>query len=559
VGKNPQTSRKWWKEAVVYQVYPRSFMDSNGDGVGDIVGIISKLDYLKWLGVDVLWLSPIYKSPNDDNGYDISDYRDIMTEFGTMADFDRLLKQAHRRGIKIILDLVVNHTSDEHPWFVESRSSKKNPKRDWYVWRTPRKGGKEPNNWASGFAKSAWELDKNTGEYYLHIFSKKQPDLNWHNPKVKNAVFDMMRWWLDKGIDGFRMDVINGLIKARGFPDVKGPNGKPVKGYASDSKLLLNQPGMHELLNEMNRRVLSKYDILTVGECHGTDPSNGPAYVETRRKELDMMFQFNILYCRNDFVRFKKMIGEWYAALKGRGWNTITLGNHDTPRMVTIFGNDKRYRVESAKLLATFLLTVPGTPFFLQGDEIGMTNVCFPSIDYYRDIEMLHRYNMRIEKGMKPKKILDELRPFCRDNARTPMQWDGSKHAGFSKGTPWINVNPNFASINVKRAMADKNSVLNYYRTLLALRKKHTDIIYGDYRALADDDPHVYAFLREGKKARYLVALNFSDKAHQFQLPVSLRKKPRTLLACSHATPKEKASDTMLKLGSWESQIYQVG
>jgi oligo-1,6-glucosidase len=546
-------NKTWWKEAVVYQIYPRSFMDSNGDGIGDLAGIASRLDYLKWLGVDILWLSPVYKSPNDDMGYDISDYQDIMDEFGTMADFDNLLEQAHKRGIRIILDLVVNHTSDEHAWFIESRSSKDSSKRDWYIWLPP-KGGKEPNNWKSVFGGPAWQFDKRSGEYYLHNFSKKQPDLNWRNAEVKKAVFDMMRWWCEKGIDGFRMDVINFLLKEPGFPDVpgdsaQGPFAQLKGGY------IMNRPGMHELLAEMNREVLSKYDIMSVGECHCIDAHSGLAYVAYHRKELDMTFQFDIMSAGRDLALLKKRVKEWYDTFKGKAWNTITLANHDTCRLVSSFGNDTTWRKESARLLATFLLTAPATPYFLQGDEIGMTDVRFDSIDDYRDIQTLNRYNERIARGEAPAQALEKEARKSRDNSRTPMQWDDSTNAGFTSGHPWLNINPNYKKINVAESQSDPNSIANYYRNCMAFRKKHPALIYGDYIPLDNEHPQVYAYRRSDDKEDYLIIMNWSDSECRYPLcSVYDAKKLKTLL-CSYENYVDDFAEKEMNLRAWEARL----
>ncbi|MEI6970766.1 MAG: alpha-glucosidase [bacterium] len=545
--------RSWWKEAVVYQIYPRSYADSNGDGIGDIPGIIAKLDYLSWLGVDVLWLSPIYRSPNDDNGYDISGYQDIMGEFGTMADFDRLLTEAHKRGLKIIMDLVVNHTSDEHPWFVESRSSKSSPKRDWYIWRQPHSGGKPPNNWLSHFSGSAWELDAASGEYYLHLFSRKQPDLNWENPAVRKAVYDMMHWWYRKGIDGFRMDVINMIAKASGLPDAPVPPGPNPPEFVPGP--YCNNPGIHDLLKEMNREVLRHYDAMTVGEIHGVNAVTGLEYVAYDSAELKGLFQFNIMYEGKDQPRLRQLVNEWYQAFKGRGWNSITLNNHDSPREVSKFGDDGPWRVESAKLIATFLLTAPGIPYLYQGEEIGMTNVSFDSIDDYRDIEMLNRYRDRIARESADK-ILAELRQGCRDNARTPMQWTAGPGAGFSTGTPWMKVNPNHSAINVEAAKEDQNSVLWHYKNLLAFRKANPELVYGDYCQVGDTEGPVYAYERSGEKSSYLVILNWSAQPVDYVLPDRFAKGYSCVIA-SYPTAKPQASKRLV-LRPWDACVYRA-
>lgn len=501
--------RIWWKEVVVYQIYPRSFKDSNGDGIGDLRGIISKLDYLRDLGVDVLWLSPIYKSPNDDYGYDVSDYYQIMTEFGKKEDFEKLIGEVHERGMKLILDLVVNHTSDEHPWFIESKKSKDNSKRDYYIWQKG-KNGAEPNNWASFFGGSAWEYDSLTDEYYLHLFSKKQPDLNWENPEVRQEIYSMMKSWLDKGVDGFRMDVINFLAKAPGFPYAPMDKNNFMYKYIHASTMYANQPGMHEILKEMNQKVLSKYDIMTVGECHYITPETALSYTAKNRKELDMVFQFDIVYSGQDLSKIKESIWKWYDVHKESSWNTITLNNHDTPRQVSVFGDTENYRGESAKLLATFLLTTPGTPFLYQGEEIGMTNVIFDKIKSFRDIGSINRYYSLLKQGKAPEEALANIVPYSRDNARTPFHWDDSKYAGFSEHSPWIDVNPNYQEINVKNSLNDPNSILNYYRSLITYRKKNLALIYGNYVPMETNNP-VYAYKRILDKNVFLILLNFSS------------------------------------------------
>ena len=522
--------RTWWKESVVYQIYPRSFCDSNGDGIGDLRGIIGKLDYLKDLGIDVVWLSPVYKSPNDDNGYDISDYRDIMDEFGTLADWEELLAGMHQRGIKLVMDLVVNHTSDEHPWFVESRKSEDNPYRDYYIWRPP-KDGREPNNWASFFSASAWQLDETTGEYYLHLFSRKQPDLNWENPKVRAEVFELMRWWLDKGIDGFRMDVINLISKQPGLPDA--PVVTPDR-YQWGGEHFINGPRMFEFLQEMKEQVLSKYDILTVGETPAVTPQDAIALTNEETGFLSMVFQFEHMDLDADreggltrpqlphwdLLELKQVMTRWQKGLEGRGWNSLYLSNHDQPRSVSRFADDGRYRVESAKMLATFLHFQQGTPYIYQGEEIGMTNVAFESIDDYRDIATRNMYREAVEDhGVDPQLALAVVHARSRDNARTPMQWDDGPKAGFTTGEPWIKVNPNHTAINVVQALADPNSVLHYYRQLIRLRRENPIMVYGTYDLILDDHPQIYAFTRTLDDDRLLVILNFSGDTPVFVLP----------------------------------------
>ncbi|WAA11860.1 glycoside hydrolase family 13 protein [Fervidibacillus halotolerans] len=519
--------KHWWKESVVYQIYPRSFNDSNGDGIGDLRGIIEKLDYLKYLGVDVIWLCPVYRSPNDDNGYDISDYKAIMDEFGTMEDWEELLEQAHARDMKLIMDLVVNHTSDEHSWFIESRKSKTNPYRDYYIWR-PGKDGREPNNWESAFSGSAWEYDPETDEYYLHLFSKKQPDLNWENEKVRNEIYEMMTWWLDKGIDGFRMDVINFISKVPGLPDGDIERGKK---YVSGHKYFMNGPKVHDYLQEMNERVLSKYDVMTVGEMPGVTVDEAKLYTAPERNELNMVFTFEHMDLDAGpggkwdlrpmkLTDLKRVINKWQTGLSGVGWNSLYLNNHDQPRMVSRFGNDKNYRVESAKMLATFLHFLQGTPFIYQGEEIGMTNVQFPTIDDYRDIETLNMYRERVIEGNeREEKIMQAIYEKGRDNARTPMQWDDSPNAGFTEGTPWICVNPNYKNINVKQAIEDSNSVFHYYRKIIKLRKRNPIIVYGDFQLLDEENENIFAYMRMYENEKLLILCNFTDQNRSYQLP----------------------------------------
>ncbi len=522
--------KTWWKESVVYQIYPRSFKDSNGDGIGDLRGVIQKLDYLKELGVDVVWLSPVYKSPNDDNGYDISDYQEIMDEFGTLADWDELLAGLHQRGIKLVMDLVVNHTSDEHPWFVESRKSKDNPYRDYYIWR-PGKAGREPNNWVSYFSGPAWQYDPATGEYYLHLFSKKQPDLNWENPAMRAEIYRMMRWWLDRGIDGFRMDVINMISKAPGLPDA--PATSPDR-YQFGGVYFINGPRLLEFLAEMKREALSHYDILTVGETPGVIPQDALAIAGEDGGALSMVFQFEHMGLDAEqggaasrrslrpwsLLDLKRVMTRWQKELQGQGWNSIYLANHDQPRSVSRFGDDGQYRVESAKLLATFTHLLQGTPYIYQGEEIGMTNVAFESIDDYNDIETVNMYwELVREKGMSPQVALALLHAKSRDNARTPVQWDDSLQAGFTSGTPWIKVNPNCREINVRQALADPDSIFYYYQKLIRLRKQHPVMVYGEYNLILEDHPQIYAFTRTLEGDCLLVMLNFSRETPLFRLP----------------------------------------
>ena len=515
-----EEKKAWWKEAVIYQIYPRSFADSNGDGIGDLNGITAHLDYLETLGIDVIWLSPVYKSPNDDNGYDISDYRDIMDDFGTMEDFDRLLAEAHRHHIKIVMDLVVNHTSDEHAWFIESRSSKDNPYRDYYIWKDP-KNGKEPNNWGACFGGSAWEFDERTGMYYLHCFSKKQPDLNWENPKVRDEVFDMMNWWCEKGIDGFRMDVISMISKDQSYPDGPVEDGL----YGSFGPYVCNGPRVHEFLQEMNNRVLSHYDLLTVGEAAGVTIDEAKKYANSDGTELGMVFQFEHVDLvkspigkwtdqKPQLTDFRRVMNKWQYELEGKAWNSLFLDNHDQPRVVSRFGNDSEaYRVISAKMLATCLHMMKGTPYIYQGEELGMTNVYFDKLEDYRDIESINAFHQYVDNGLvKAEDMMRYLKEISRDNARTPMQWDDSKNAGFTDGTPWINVNPNYKEINAKAAVADPNSVFHYYQELIRLRHTLPIIVYGKFQGLLEDSETIYAYKRILDGQVLTVACNFTDQ-----------------------------------------------
>ena len=519
--------KKWWKEAVVYQIYPRSFMDSNGDGIGDLNGITSRLDYLKDLGVDVIWLSPVYQSPNDDNGYDISDYRAIMQEFGTMEDFDRMLSEMHKRGIRLVMDLVVNHTSDEHKWFVESRKSKDNPYRDYYIWRDA-KEGKEPNNWGSCFSGSAWKYDPQTEMYYLHLFSKKQPDLNWENEKVRQEVYDMMKFWCEKGIDGFRMDVISMISKDQRFPDGEMNNGL----YGDFGPYCVHGPRVHEFLQEMNQKVLSKYDIMTVGETAGVTIEEAQKYAGDDRNELNMVFQFEHVEsgcgdygkwttAKYDFKEFKNIMIKWQEELQGKAWNSLFLGNHDQPRSVSRFGNDNpAYRETSAKMLATCLHMMQGTPYVYQGEELGMTNIYFGKLEDYRDIESINYFKEFTESGlMTPEHMMKCLMLRSRDNARTPMQWDDSKQAGFTEGEPWIKVNPNYKKINAAQQLEDPDSVFHYYQKLIRLRKEKDIIVYGEFEPLYREDEQIFAYTRKQDQEKLLTVCNFSDKNAEVEVP----------------------------------------
>lgn len=520
--------KRWWKESVVYQIYPRSFCDSNGDGIGDLNGITGKLDYLKELGIDVIWLSPVYKSPNDDNGYDISDYQAIMDEFGTMEDFDRMLATAHEKGIKIMMDLVVNHTSDEHKWFIESRKSTDNPYRDYYIWRPAKEDGSLPNNWGSCFSGPAWEYDKTTDMYFLHLFSKKQPDLNWDNPAVRQDVFDMMNWWLKKGVDGFRMDVISLISKEPGLPD-KEPG---INGYATFN-VSANGPHVHEYLQEMRQKALNNADTITVGECSGVTLEEAKKYARSDEKELNMVFQFEHMDVdsdekagkwttrKMDLRNLKKILTRWQKGLQDIAWNSLYWENHDQPRSVSRFGNDSdEYREISAKMLATCIHMMQGTPYVYQGEELGMTNCPFNTLDNFRDLESINAFHELTEQGkMTEEDMMAAIGYKGRDNARTPMQWDDSAYAGFSTANPWIMVNPNYTKINARDQINREDSVFKYYQKLIKLRHESELIVYGTYDLILDDDKDIYAYIRTLGDEKLIVYCNFSENTREVELP----------------------------------------
>lgn len=526
-------NEKWWKNAVVYQIYPRSFKDSNGDGIGDLEGIYEKLDYLAELGIDVIWMSPVYKSPNDDNGYDISDYQDIMDDFGTMDDFDRVLKKAHSLNIKIMMDLVVNHTSDEHKWFIESKKSKDNPYHDYYMWADPDKNGNPPNRWESCFSGSAWEYVESVGQFYLHSFSRKQPDLNWDNPKVREEVFKMMTWWCDKGIDGFRMDVISMISKYPGLPD--GPeNGN---GYTGNTSC--DGPNIHKYLREMNEKVLSKYRLITVGECPGVNAEQAKKYANIDGSELDMIFQFEhvsgsaLKPCHHGkwdgeamtMPELRANFTKWQKDLEGCAWNSLFLSNHDQPRCVSRFGNDsEQYRELSAKMLATMTHFQKGTPYVYQGEELGMTNAYMENIADYRDIESLNAYKeLTTKENIPAETVMGYIKAVGRDNARTPMQWDASDNGGFTSGTPWLQVNKNYKTINAAAQVNDPDSVFAYYKKLIALRHTNEVMVNGVYDVLIPDHPQIYAYTRTLGDKQLLVLCNDSDT--NVAIPAELQKK----------------------------------
>lgn len=514
--------KNWWKEAVAYQVYPRSFNDSNNDGIGDLPGMVEKLDYLKDLGIDVIWLSPMYKSPNDDNGYDISDYQDIMEEFGTMEDFNHLLSEIHKRGMKLILDLVVNHTSDEHPWFIESRSSKDNPKRDWYIWADPKSDGSEPNNWESIFNGSTWEYDDTTKQYYFHLFSKKQPDLNWSNPDVREAVFKMMNWWFEKGIDGFRVDAITHIKKTFEAGDLPVPKGKQ---YAPAFDVDMNQPGIQDWLQEMKDKSLSHYDIMTVGEANGVNPDNAKEWVGEKEGKFNMIFQFEHLGLwstgdsKFDVLSYKNVLNRWQKQLEGIGWNALFIENHDQPRRVSTWGDDKKYWFESATSHAVVYFLQQGTPFIYQGQEIGMTNYPFESIETFNDVAVKTEYQIVKSQGGDVNQLLDKYKMENRDNSRTPMQWTNEVNGGFTEGTPWFPVNPNYKTINVAQQSEDSDSVLNFYKRLIKLKKSDDIYTYGEFNLIDDANENIFAYTRKLNNKTVLVAGNLTDHVASLNLP----------------------------------------
>lgn len=527
-----ETKKSWIKDLVIYQVYPRSFQDSNGDGIGDIPGIISRLDHLFDLGINALWLSPVYRSPNDDNGYDISDYQQIMQEFGTMEDWEQLCAECHQRNIKVIMDLVVNHSSDEHPWFEESKSSRDNDKSDYYIWRDP-KDGKEPNNWASVFGGSAWEYVPQRGQYYYHLFSKKQPDLNWANPKLREEIFSMMEWWVKKGVDGFRVDAISYLDKPQDFPD--SPEPPQPDGYSFSACLVNGRPGTHAYIHEMNRRIFSPYNVLTVGEVAAPDTQELARYVATEREEFDMAIPFVAPVVEINTWSPKKLredIAADYAALKENGWWARFFSNHDKPRQVSLYGNDKEYWEVSAKMLAMLLHSLPGTPFVYQGEEIGMTNMRFPTIEQYNDPDAKNTYHQQLLAGATPEQALAEAQMVSRDNARTPMQWDSSKNAGFTSGEPWLGINPNYTRINVENQKNDPHSIYSCYKKLIALRKESSAMSKGDLEILPVDSDTLFALKRTFQDEVLLSFHNFSSEPAE--IPESLLPQTPNVLLSSY-------------------------
>ena len=552
-------NKVWWKEAVAYQIYPRSFMDSNGDGIGDLNGIILKLDYLKALGIDVIWVSPFYKSPNDDCGYDISDYKDIMDEFGTMEDFDRLLEEVHKRGMKLIADLVINHTSDEHPWFIESRSSVDNPKRDWYIWRDGVNGA-EPNNWESIFSGSAWEYDENTGQYYMHLFSKKQPDLNWENAEVREALYEMVNWWLDKGIDGFRVDAISHIKKEEGLTDM--PNPHALK-YVSSFDKHMNVEGIHPLLDDLKANTFDKYDIMTVGEANGVKIEDAHLWVGEEEGKFNMVFQFEHLGLwkdngdqGTDVRQLKKILTKWQKGLEGVGWNALYIENHDLARIVSTLGDDQNYWKESATSLGMMYFMMKGTPFIYQGQEIGMTNVQFDKVEDYQDVQSTGLYYSKLEQGMSHEDIMEIIWATARGNSRTPMQWSHEANGGFTTGTPWLAVNPNYQTINVEAQEEDPDSILNFYKEMIALRKSEDIFVYGTYDLVFEDHQEIYAYTRTLGEKRVLILCNLTNKQTSINLEKITVSTDKLLL--SNIPVEEHESIQELTLKPFEARIYSL-
>lgn len=549
----------WWKEAVAYQIYPRSFQDSNGDGIGDLQGIIQRLDYIKDLGIDVIWICPMYKSPNDDNGYDISDYEDIMEDFGTMLDFDALLAAVHVRGMKLIIDLVPNHTSDEHQWFIESRQSKDNPKRDWYIWRDG-KDEAEPNNWESIFGGSAWQYDEQTKQYYMHVFSTKQPDLNWENPEVREAVYSMMNYWLDKGIDGFRIDAISHIKKRPGFPDMPNPENKK---YVSSFDMHMNQEGIHEFLAEMQEKTYSKYDVMTVGEANGVSVDEAHLWVGEEEGKMNMVFQFEHLDLWDtdpakglDILGLKQVLTRWQKGLEKDGWNALFIENHDKPRIVSTWGNDKEYWYESATSMAAMYFLMQGTPFIYQGQEIGMTNVQFPRIEDYDDVAVKNMYRLKREEGVSHEDIMEIIWATSRDNSRTPMQWSDDHEAGFTTGTPWMKVNPNYKDINVKKQLEDEHSILSFYKRMIQLKKNNDVFTYGKYELLLEEDPQIYVYTRESENDKVVVLSNLTGEAATFAIDGLELKYDQLLLANYEMDSHDNINGFTIK--PFETRVYRL-
>lgn len=546
----------WWKEAVAYQIYPRSFMDSNGDGIGDLQGIISKLDYLQDLGIDVIWICPMYKSPNDDNGYDISDYQDIMDEFGSMADFDQLLAETHRRGMKLIIDLVINHTSDEHQWFIESRASKHSPKRDWYIWRDG-KDGAEPNNWESIFGGSAWEYDELTNQYFLHIFSRKQPDLNWENKQVRTALYEMINWWLDKGIDGFRVDAISHIKKEEGLKDMPNPEGLP---YVSSFEKHMNVDGIQTFLEELKQETFAKYDIMTVGEANGVRIEEAGLWVGEEQGKFNMVFQFEHLDLWDsekkalDLAKLKNTFTRWQKGLEGQGWNALFIENHDKARIVSTWGDDQFYWRESATALAAMYFLMQGTPFIYQGQEIGMTNVQFPTIDDYDDVATKNLYTIRRENGVSHEEIMNFIWATSRDNSRTPMQWSNAVNAGFTTGIPWLGINPNYQAVHVEAQLMDQDSILHFYKKMIQMKKANQVFTYGTYDLVLEGHEQIYAYTRTLDDKQAIVISNLSGEPASFEFDGFPLETSKLLLHNYQVQDHEPTAAFTLK--PYETRVY---
>lgn len=548
----------WWKEAVGYQIYPRSFQDSNGDGIGDLQGIIQRLDYLKELGIDFLWISPFYKSPLDDNGYDISDYQDILADFGTMDDFNELLEEVHKRDMKLLMDLVLNHTSDEHPWFLESKSSKNNPKRDWYIWQDG-KDGAEPNNWESIFSGSAWQYDSVTEQYYLHVFSRKQPDLNWENKEVRHALYDMVNWWMDKGVDGFRIDAISHIKKRANFPDMPNPDGKK---YVSSFDMHMNQKGIHTFLQEFKDETYGKRDnILTVGEANGVSIDDAHLWVGDHGK-MDMLFQFEHidLWDNNsntgmDIIGVKQALTRWQKGLENDGWNALYIENHDKPRIISSWGNEDRYWKESATALAAMYFLMKGTPFIYQGQEIGMTNSYFDQIEDYDDVAAKNLYKEQIAEGIAPEVILHTLGKTSRDNSRTPMQWSSNPYGGFSSTPPWMKVNQNYSTVNVENQIEDKNSIYHFYKKVIQLRKAHEIFIYGSYHLLLPENNKLFVYKRMLNDLEAYVVTNLSSESVVCTLAETTSLSSNELRLSNYEVEAHDATN-QLHLKPYEARVY---
>lgn len=556
-GKVIDVSKQWWKEIVAYQVYPRSFYDSNGDGIGDLPGLIEKLDYLKELGIDLIWVCPIFDSPNDDNGYDIRDYKAILDEFGTMEDCDRLIEEVHKRDMKIIFDLVVNHTSDEHEWFIESRSSKDNPYRDYYIWHEGDEEGNRPNNWESIFSGSVWEYDEQTEEYYMHVFSKKQPDLNWENPAVRQDVYSLINWWLDKGIDGFRVDAISHIKKREGFPDMPNPLNKDVVPSYDGH---MNQPGIDKFLTELAAETFNNYDIMTVGEANGVSIKDAEQWVGEESGYFDMIFQFEALGLWGerdgevfDLRDYKQVLTKWQEGLDGIGWNALYIENHDLIRAVSAMGDDGTLRKTSAKALGMMYFFMQGTPFIYQGQEIGMTNVQFEELTDYDDIQSVNRARQMMKEGTPREEAMNYIYASSRDNVRTPMQWNAQPEAGFTTGTPWLGVNPNYADINVAESLKDPNSIYHFYKEMIALRRDNEALIYGSYELVLPLHKQVYAYKRQGESETYLIVVNvFNDSAEVDLTPFDLKE----LVLTNYEVPNSLEKDIQLR--PYEARLYRL-